>query len=318
MLFSSNSISNVNYIPSDKNTLGSFEKYGKIPINIACSSVLVTKTKAYIIGGFSDYKCTSKIYVANILPDDNLSEFIETSSLPFPISHGQLVVIGSRVYIIGGRSDVATNTVFTAKINEDGAISKWIIDLNLPISLSNAQSLVLKDKLYMIGGFNGKKHSSSVFVTNIDKNNFLEEWIRCNSLPTAISNSICTIIDDKVYLIGGMVENDYSNTIYRANITDAGISNWSMCGRLSAPISHSSAIRTRDNIYTIGGYGQGTRSCIHRASIEKDCLSDWDKYAEMPKKIACSLSVVIGDTAYVFGGFNGMDYSSTIYRAKLT
>ncbi len=136
-----------------------------LPQNICASQIAEVGGYVYLFGGnTSDNTGTiiSNIYKAPISDPTNWSD--TGTNLPGTLAYSQLVVIGNKMFLLGGISNTgaAKNVIYTAPISDPAT---WTADSNvLPQGLYGSQAAVINNKLYLFGGHG----SGGSYVNAID------------------------------------------------------------------------------------------------------------------------------------------------------
>lgn len=148
----------------------SFTPYPSLPIPLTNLSAVMTDNTIYVAGGVSTDGVSGKMFSLN-LSDEN-QEWKELASLPKPVSHFVMVVLGKDIYCIGGRamqSDGISelyNTVYAYNIQED----QWAEKPALPFALSAGTGIALDDnRILLFGGDKGETfHQTELLIQAIN------------------------------------------------------------------------------------------------------------------------------------------------------
>ncbi|MHC1694610.1 MAG: tail fiber protein [Eubacteriales bacterium] len=125
----------------DKNNIASWSTITSLPAARAFSSVVVYNEKyVFCIGGLTphgnmsqyDNSVQNTVYKAEILSDGTLSVWSTLTALPQALSHASAIILGNKLYVIGGSSGqssgnpIPITTIRVATINtSDGTIGSW-------------------------------------------------------------------------------------------------------------------------------------------------------------------------------------------------
>jgi len=228
-----------------------------LPIAISNFQVILTSTRAYLLGGYDGTNWLNSVYESVINIDGTLGPWTLTSlTLPTPLSHSQVIVIKDRVYLLGGHNGTSwTNSVSSALINTDGTLSNWVIETSIPSNLAYSQVVLTSNKVYLIGGFNGTSWISSVYTAPITVNNTIGTWSSSlSSLPSGVGQGQVIVTKSNVYLLGGYNGTSFLNTAYRAPINpDGTLGSWVSITNLPIALSSFQAVVTEGNLYILGG-----------------------------------------------------------------
>ena len=237
-------------------TLGAWVTSTPLPNNIKMSQAIVTNNRVYLIGGNFYKSGASIVYTATINPDGTLGAWVIDTPLPVVISHSQAVVTSNRVYLLGGHiNNTQSNAIYTAPINTDGTLGTWVADISIiPNAIYNSQAIVTNNRVYLIGGFNKTVYFSTVYTAPINPDGTLGGWVVDTPLPETIAISQAIVTNNRVYLLGGRINNILSSTIYTAPINaDGTLGTWVTDIPLPIALNWSQAIVTNNRVYLLGG-----------------------------------------------------------------
>ena len=349
-------VNTVYYAPiNEDGTLGSWiTDTNVLPGPLAYSSAIITKNRAYLLGGANATVQTSVVYTAPVNSDGSLGTWVTYTSLPITVSHSQTIVTKNRVYLLGGfNGSTNISTVYTTTINSDGTLGTWITTNPLPVVLNYHQAFASKYRVYLFGGNNGS-YTNAVYTAPINEDGTLGTWTTGTSINGVISHSSIAVTKNRVSLIGGWNGgimsavytasllggvNDYSpyysdisvnNLIagsgrpwqhqYQINQTQAtDISGWLTTTSLPVAISISQAIVTKNRVYILGGYqGGGYSSTVYTAPINGDgTLGTWTTGTALPVTMAYHQVIVTSNRVYILGGYQAGSFSANIYTAPI-
>ena len=131
-----------------------------------------------------------------------------------------------------------------------------------------------------------------------------------------LSQHAISILDNHVYVCGGMDEGQSSKEVYRLNIMNRNMS-LSLSKRWAAiePMNvrrrgHASTV-LHDSIYVFGGYDSCTAECLMRNNTTN--VRTWHPIPSMDQERFEGAAVTVGDNIYVLGGYiRGTPTSSMI------
>jgi N-acetylneuraminic acid mutarotase len=161
-------------------------------------------------------------------------------------------------------------------------------------------------KVYAIGGIIGADTATSA-VEEYDP--ATDKWTAKADMPTARSSLSTSVVNGKIYAIGGYSFGIRVSTVEEYDpVTDK----WTKKANMPTARNFLSTSAVDGRIYAIGGESSGRK--IHSAVEEYDPMTDkWTKKADMPTgRLSLSTSVVNG-RIYAIGGSNqkhaNVDYS---------
>ena len=291
-----------------------------LPTTVAYSQAIVTKNRLYLLGGVD----SSAVYTAPINADGTLGPWTTGTSLPATVYYSQAIVTSNRVYLLGGIvNGVHSSTVYTAPINADGTLGPWTTGPSLPAAVYYSQAVVTKNRVYLLGGYvNGSTSATAaVYTAPINADGTLGTWTTGTSLPDTVYGSQAIVTQNRVYLLGGIVNSSPSATVYTAPINaDGTLGAWTTGTSLPATVDRSQAIVTSNRVYLLGGIVNGSSSStVYTAPINADgTLGPWTTGTSLPATVDRSQAIVTSNRVYLLGGIVNGSSSSTVYTAPFS
>jgi len=106
-----------------------------------------------------------------------ISSWRAATPLPSPAYWPNLVVVGSRLFVVGGEFDAHSHqSVFSAPIANDGTLGSWQIGKPLPAERHNASVAAVGSRIVLTGGQAGGAPRSDVFTTTVDPTGAMTDW----------------------------------------------------------------------------------------------------------------------------------------------
>jgi hypothetical protein len=147
---------------------------------------------------------------------DGTLSFARGPDLPFPCFHGSAAIVNNRVYVVGGQgnanADDSTDRVVSAALNTDNTLSAWRDEAPLPSTLSHHGLLATSDALVIVGGLTGSplngQHDlhDEVLRIPVNADGSLGDAVVIGTLPFRLSIPALALVDERLYVIGGLVE----------------------------------------------------------------------------------------------------------------
>ena len=151
---------------------------------------------------------------------------------------------------------------------------------------SHSSACVSKDTLIVSGGYDESTKRSSSKVQKFSLHG--RKWINLPDLPFPVEGHGSTLVDEKLYTIGGCYqENSQIKHRYSSvNVLDLASLSWEECQSLPNAVNSSGIAAVEENIYTIRGYNgkEWSRQTIKlntQTGAITQCLS-------MPKGDCCA------------------------------
>jgi N-acetylneuraminic acid mutarotase len=145
-------------------------------------------------------------------------------------------------------------------------------------------------------------------------------WTTELPLPGTVYHSQAIVTQNRVYLLGGYINDTPSSTVYTAAINaDGTLDAWTTASPLPATICGAQAIVTKDRVYLLGGIINGAySSTVYTAPIQSDgTLGTWTTATSLPVAVAYSQALVTKNRVYLMGGVVKGGYSSVVYTAPI-
>ena len=228
------------------------------------------------------------------------------ASMPLPLDHTAADVYDGKIYVVGGflERKVPTNKLFIY----DPAKNEWKQGKSLPSPIGVALNAKFIDGiLYLVGGLNA---SHLPVNTNFAYDPKTNTWTTKAPMPTARHHLQTTIVDGKLFAIGGRIlgngvqseDIDASLTNFDRNeMYDPATDSWTTREHMLTKRSGFTASTGSDGyIYVFGG--EGLKNDLN--TVEKyDPKTDiWTYDKSMPTRRYGLDSVSVDDKIYVLGG----------------
>jgi N-acetylneuraminic acid mutarotase len=134
-------------------------------------------------------------------------------------------------------------------------------------------------------------------------------WLQVSELPTLRVAKATAAVDDKIYLIGGINENENlgggAPALSRVDVYDTLTNTWQKAADMLTPrIAPKAAVFSSD-IYVFGGYNRmAVRGEVHKKIVEMyDTRTDtWVKKRDMPTLRRNFGTAVVDGKIYIIGG----------------
>ena len=132
--------------------------------------------------------------------DPKTDRWSESTPLPFPREHFNLVSIGSKIFAIGGRIENYSQNVATVfSIDSRDKNAKWQTLPLMPIPRSGTQAAILDGKIFLFGGekFGGVFNNTEMFdpVT--------QRWIELTPMPIGRHGTQAVTLGDMIFIPAG-------------------------------------------------------------------------------------------------------------------
>lgn len=149
-------------------TIGSWSIAGQLPRGLNGFGMVTNGNDIYIIGGNTTTGFTNKTYKSTVNSDGTLGSWEETTSLPNPTYRAGTIIVGSRIFSIGGLTPNYSDKVYTVEIQSNGTLGSWTEETNkLPQPVCCGATTTNGSYLYLSGGYNGS-YLNTVYYAKLD------------------------------------------------------------------------------------------------------------------------------------------------------
>lgn len=284
-----------------------------LPNRVGITSAAVG-TKIYLFGG--RYKTTHYNRI-EVFDTETYSISSASASLPKAMCNLPAVSLGTDIYLFGGKTvDTYESTIWkfdtiTNNITNTGA---WLLHASKTPSstrfytISDGRILINNVGYTTFGGYCGIM-ALSPETHELTSVNY--------SLPRPLSDVTSAVVDNKIYLFGGVHRNSNSGNeeirdAYAMNIFDTDTNCIIPCNYpllLGAKCISSAVVGHK--IYLFGG--EYMNACVDTINVfDTNINSVMTLDTRLPTGASDIASAVIGDKIYLFGGRNGTKYLDTI------
>jgi len=327
---SSDAISTVYTAPINSDgTIGTWTVGSSLPGPMRHAQSVITKNRVFIFSGWiASGNYVRTVYTAPINTDGTLGAWTTATNLPIYVSDLHTIVTKNRIYLLGG-SDYNTgprNSVYTASFS--GGVNDYSNFYNGTINKfdgSNISGSIIiqdsyRDTQFDIQPGNGQPWRQQYDI-NTTQDGTLTGWNTHGNLPATIGYAQAIVTKNRVYIMGGQVDSNWSANVYTAPINDDGtLGAWTSSSPLPDKLGHSQAIVTKNRVYLLGGHNNtNVVSTVYTAPINADgTLGTWTTATGLPSTLMQSHAIVTKNRVYIMGGqTNSGSNSSSIYTAPI-
>ena len=262
------------------------------------------------------------------------SNWVATTSLPYPIASQAAFSLLEKIYLVGGSAVLggSHDEVLRTDVMEDGVLSEWTTISHLPKKLIWHSITNNQDYVYVLGGFIDSIDGisadvNSVFGTKIYPDGSLGSWQTLSPLPQTLSLGKSAIIENRIFYAGGdtdshQLTSTMTKEVYRAdiNLSDGTIGPWTLAGTLPQRMIGFNMIEVNNYLYIFGGYREtGVSPNVERAYVDPTTgnIGSWQSLAPFPKPIWASGLTRVGNTIVNAGGHDGALFSLDVYYSNI-
>lgn len=262
-----------------------------LTINIGDLALLKTKNKKNIVEALNEL--AEKIGIIVVPPKKREpSEWNILANIITPRVRMSSVVIGNKIYCIGGQSSIGTVTTVESF---DIVSNYWNTETSLQYQRTGATSQFINNKIYTFGGHNGETTVNTVECYDIETNTITTK----TNMPYCTVGATSHIVNGLIYIIGGYSNNDGINVI---QIYNPDTDTWSVKNGMSISRRYFESVLIDNKIYCFGGYNGIT--VFNTVECYDISTETWSVKANMPiakQNFGCAK---FGDYVYIIGGDN--------------
>jgi N-acetylneuraminic acid mutarotase len=190
-------------------------------------------------------------------PNANANEDLWNAKAPMPTARAGLglAVVNGKIYAIGGLNN---NSYLSTNEEYDPVMNKWTTRTPMPTARSGFAIAAYQDKIYVIGGTTGESTSSKSGFTGVTEvyTPATDTWTTKSSMPTPRADLSASVVNKKIYLIGGESYVEHDPFYKESNLNevyDPGSDSWTNKTAIpAATFGYASAV-VDNKIYVIGG-----------------------------------------------------------------
>ncbi len=219
-------------------------------------------------------------------------------------------VVDGKIYAIGGRDAGSGGAVFPTVEEYDPATDTWTQKADMPTPRTNLSTSVVDGKIYAIGGISDALYgyrvpTGIVYSTVEEYDPATDTWTQKADMPTARHCLSTSVVDGKIYAIGGLGKPGVTDAWGNLAATvveeyDPATDRWTTKASIPGGKHWLSTSVVDGKIYAIGGKVVASA----RATVEEyePATDTWTRKTNMPTaRWGLSTSVVNGKI-YAIGG----------------
>lgn len=287
------------------------------PIKLRDACAIVTKGRVYIIGGINQYLNPISTIYTTTLTNGRIGNWVTTTSLPAPRGKGCVVLIGNKIYYLGGMLtyNTVSNVVYVATVASDGTIGSWSTTNSLAVAVSNASAVITKNRIYMIGGSTASSYIgavSTVQTASIDSEGNIGTWSTTTSLPAPFCLFGVVKTNSHIYLVAGEDQATGAvTTTYHAPIdSDGVIGTWTTGTAMPGCNYGAVTVYSQGKAYV---FGWNTSFALYVASINADgTLGSWSTGTSLPFYQGWGACFITSSRLYLVGGQSNGDVTERV------
>ena len=229
-------------------------------------------------------------------------------------------VVDGKIFAIGGqvrlKQDEFGDMVLSKVEMYDPETDTWEQRADMPTPRSAVSTSVVDGKIFVIGGeqlkkikgYRGWALEGKKLPTVEMYDPVTDTWTQKADMPTPRSYLSTSVMDGKIYAIGGMSSSTEQGRLETVEVYDSATDTWAKTESINHARSCAAISVVNGEIYAMGGRGwSGIQSepDPYLSSVEVFNLktNGWQKRTEMPAPKTSHTASVIDGKIYVIGGY---------------
>jgi len=279
----------------------------------------VVADRLYLFGGFVNGAVQATQAVHSY--DPVASIWTPRASMPTPLTHAGVAIDGSHIWVVGGLVgdyNGGINPTSGETWRYDTILDAWNPGPSLPHPSGAGGLVVVGRKMHSFGGLAADAQSDSPdhWVLDLDAANAAlaggppAQWTAAAPMPVPRNHFGATVVNDKIYAIGGEHGRDETNSNLRdVHVYDPATDRWAAAARLPKPMSHfhPSTVAVNGRILIAGGVTNG-RAPLSDVWEYNPLTNRWLAAAQLPAPRKAPVMALIGNVLYVIGGSPGDNF----------
>jgi len=254
----------------------------------------------------------------------NATEDSWTTMEPMPTARSGfgVAVVDRKVYAIGGYNGtyLSTNEMY------DPLTDTWTKKTSMPTARKDFAVAVYQNKIYVFGGTTAPSDSETSGYTGLIEvyNPSTDSWETKTSMPTPRAGLCASVMNNKIYLIGGKEYVNQSPQFYNSvgvnEVYDPETDTWTTKTHMPHAIHDYASAVVENKTYVIGGVHQFAGPFYHNLEIANriyDAETDtWTSEKAISTTVAdgaagTTTGVLAPKRIYVIGGWNDWEIHGT-------
>ena len=289
-----------------------WEELAPLPVCRTAHIAVLLGEVVYVGGGYegtgSDKQHSYRLDVYNLTTNQ-----WSPSPIITPYCWFALAILGNKLVTAGG---VTKNNEVIKKILILHA-GQWKDYSEMPTARYHATAVGHCSMLIVAGGtiaVEGEWNRTST-TELLDTTNGC--WYTCNSLPSPHCQLKAVILNDELYLLGGIdKDRQPSRQVFVAPLDTLPTHELNWQSTLKTPYCYSSPVVLHNFLLTVGGKKQSSTS---KVCILNSSTGHWKELTNIPEARSFSVAVGISDHVVVIGGItNNNEYSNSVWIGSLS
>ena len=207
-------------------------------------------------------------------------------------------VVNGKIYSIGG--GLGLSFPIDAVEVFDPAANSWSKGPRMPTLRNGLTSSVVNGKIYAIGGYD-YPHQNASTTSVPSKCSTLRQirWRKGPSMPTAREGLTSSMVNGKIYAIGG--DGNSGSSLSTVEVFDPAANSWSTGPSMPTARAYLTSSVFNGKIYAIGGV-DSSGHILSTVEVFDPAANSWSTGPSMPTARRALTSSVVNSKIYAIGG----------------
>ena len=179
----------------------------------------------------------------------------------------------------------------------------WTQKADMPTATSLHSASVVDGKIYVIGGTDNLYKWTSYWSTVFAYDPQTDTWARKADMPTARARLSASVVDGKIYAIGGSPHGDAE--VAAVEVYDPTTDTWTKKADMPRARNWLSSSVVNGKIYVIGGKIYPSKTMVSTVEEYEPATDTWTRKADMPTARGMHSASIVDGKIYVIGGVTG-------------
>ena len=257
------------------------------------------------------------------------AQWAQKADMPTARSDFSTSVVDGKIFAIGGRIRVGSDEfgdLALAKVEMyDPETDTWARKANMPTARSAVSTSVVDGKIYAIGGeeiekikaYKGSVNKVKDLPTVEMYDPSTDTWTQKADMPTARSYLSTSVMDGKIYAIGGASIFNEQHRLETVEIYDPSTNTWAKARDMNHARSCAALSVVNGEIYAMGGWGVSQiqdqpETILSSVEVFNLRRNRWQERTGMVAPKTSHTASVIDGKIYVMGGYfqEGKEYKT--------
>jgi N-acetylneuraminic acid mutarotase len=234
----------------------------------------------------------------------NENKWVAKSNMPTARGYFCGAEVDGKIYLFGGILDLSGNNSDAVEVY-DLETDSWTAKNKMPEKIFGQAAAVLDGKIYTFGGRKGALYSGTTLNYTYLYDPAADSWTRKTNMLTSMAFLTASIINGKIYTIGGAHEGYECSSVVQ--MYDPATDTWTTKASLKNSRSGHTANVFNDKIYVIGGgdsENAGPGTAFPYFDVYDPANNFWESKENLTQSRIGHGSGIINNKLYICSGFS--------------